>query len=482
MVCITDLWKAHGQPSSRRPDKWFKSSAMQEKLESFQSLLGEGIQRNQRGQIVRVPGVLDVIRGGKLMQGTFASYDLALDYTELLSPQTHKWFSSLLSGKYGDDGFGADSSSSDVFLDLPINFDGANGKVRFTPDGRVSVYDVIGYVTGNSNPWQVWNRLSEEHSEVLTKCEDFQFPGKGQKLTPVATLQVFLEILVLLPGRIAASVRESAIRTLIRYMNGDPTLVDEILDRITHPQIIRDIENMIKERRNSAYGGGVPDGTMDNPLREISSEVKTGYGWLNKTKEMTDLLVKLATHVGHFVIDREAPHRSYSSTGKDKSRRISLTLRAMRNLEVLHAYQFVSNYIDDADVVEIFKKRSYPEIVWRDKPPGTEFVVTHVVAPGGITEAGVKRLREIQRSLDKDYGGKLQLDAMRLDELVWGELYPRIKERYQDPSGKFGTHYLNRDIRKVCHRLCEPFESASKAVQASHIKQLELFNELVAFG
>jgi hypothetical protein len=153
--------------------------------------------------------------------------------------------------------------------------------VRITPDGRVSVYDGIGYLLGNKNPYQVWNDLVERIPEVLHKTENLQFPGKGQRPTPVATLEAFVEILVTLPGRIAAQVREKAVRTLIRALKGDPTLVDEILSRIQNPQDLVDLEGMIRLRRQHAYGGELPGGTLDNPLDldQITSELEA-YGYV----------------------------------------------------------------------------------------------------------------------------------------------------------------------------------------------------------
>lgn len=84
-------------------------------------------------------------------------------------------------------------AKTDMGLGFPINIDDFNGEVRFTPDGRVSVYDAIAFVTGSKNPYSDWKRLQESYPEVLAKCEDFKFPGKGQRLTPVANLQVFTE-------------------------------------------------------------------------------------------------------------------------------------------------------------------------------------------------------------------------------------------------------------------------------------------------
>lgn len=333
----------------------------------------------------------------------------------------------------------------------------------------------------------MWSELSERFPEVVQKTDYFQFPGQGQRPTPVATLQVFIEILVTLPGKLANTVREEAVRTLIRAMNGDPTLVEEIVERIKNPEDLKNLEDFIKARRTKAYGSGdVPSGTMSNPLTEITLDVKKGYGWSKKLTEMENLLAQLASHVGDMVIERGSPHRAYDSGTKAKSRTIPLTIRTLKNLETLHIYIFQENYIDDADVVEVFAKRAYPELAHRDfSQRGVKFIVAHLVAPAGITEAGCKRIKEIQKTLDGKYQGLIILDAMRLDELVWGEMYPQIQERYSDASGKFAWHHLNRKIKHICSSLCKQVDTNKISTEVdsgntkSGYKQLSLFGELL---
>lgn len=477
MVCVTDLWKAQGSPAPFRPDKWFKSDLIQEKLNKLAVAVLEGVERDASGKIVKIPGVLEVARGGRYTQGTFVSYDLAIDYCSLLSPEVYKWFNSNLPENQEPE-----SSNRQGLMEL-ITFEDAGGRVRITPDGRISVYDGIAYTTGSKNPHQVWNDLQIRFPEVLQKTENFQFLGQGQRPTPVATLQVFLEILTVLPGRVAATIREKAVRTLIRAMNGDPTLVEEILDRIQDPQDLKNLEDSLRLRRSQFYDTDPQSGTISKPLMEITAEIKNGYGWARKTEEMTDLLVQLATHVGDMVIDRDSPHRSYSSTSKNLSRKIPLSLRTLKNMEILHIYYFESSYVDDADVSDIFKSRAYPDIAYRDYlDKGVKYVVAHLVAPGGITQAGVERLNEIQQGFNVKYGGRIKLDAMRLDELVWNELYPAIEERYQDARGKFGTHYLNRKIKTMCQKLSQQKAFSHKLEESNKPKfeQLSLFSELLS--
>jgi hypothetical protein len=499
MVNIANIWKAEGEPSRYRPDKWLKSEEIQEKLEAIAKIVGDGLARDEKGKIIKLPGLLEVRKGGRYLQGTFVSYDLAIDYTQRLSIESHIWFAETISKERLKEDKETKSQESSIF---PVNIDDFGEDIRFTPDGWISVYDGISAVLRMSEgldsgiEWRSlekkrfddlarkqWERIQDKYSEVVTRCHNFRFSGKGQRDTPVADLQTFGEILVVLPGQMAARIRSEAVRTLIRAMKGDPTLIEEILDRIQNPEDLLNIEESIRARRIQAYGSDTPiAGTIDNPLTEVTPEIKSGYGWENKVKQMVDLLTELAVHRGMF-IQRESNHRAYSSTGKDKSRRIDLVLRTMENQETLHIYKFESTYIDDSTVVEAFAKRAYPELAHRDfSPKDVKYIVAHLVAPGGITQAAVGRLREIQAMLDAKYGQRICLDAMRLDELVWGEMYPAIEEKYQDASGRFGNLHLNSKIKKLCKQLCEKnvsllgkSKSEQPRLQQSEAVQLELF-------
>ena len=59
--------------------------------------------------------------------------------------------------------------------------------LQFPGAGQPSVFDMIRVLGGQKNPHQPWERLCAAHPEVLTKCENLQFPGPGQRETPVAT-------------------------------------------------------------------------------------------------------------------------------------------------------------------------------------------------------------------------------------------------------------------------------------------------------
>lgn len=129
-----------------------------------------------------------------------------------------------------------------------IKFDGFNDtEIRTTEDGRFSVYDVIRFC-GKKNPRDAWKSLVEQFSEVVAKTDNFKFPGKGQKDTPVATRENTLYIIGLLPGAFGRSYRESAAKVFLAYLDASPELAGDIIDRAT-PEDLRKIEKRLQGKK-----------------------------------------------------------------------------------------------------------------------------------------------------------------------------------------------------------------------------------------
>jgi len=78
---------------------------------------------------------------------------------------------------------------------LILNLD--NEQVRFTPDGKVSVFDAIKAVCDANDPQAIWENLKEEHPEILTHCEDYPFQGESH--VPVIDSKGWEKIWILLP-------------------------------------------------------------------------------------------------------------------------------------------------------------------------------------------------------------------------------------------------------------------------------------------
>lgn len=122
-----------------------------------------------------------------------------------------------------------------------------NSNIRVTDDGRYSVYDVIKFC-GCKGRHKVWERLTEQHPEVLTFCSDFKFPGRGQRKTPVADREGILQIIGLLPGAVGKSYRAAAAHVFLAYLDASPELAGDIIDRAT-PEDLKRIEARLRGKQ-----------------------------------------------------------------------------------------------------------------------------------------------------------------------------------------------------------------------------------------
>ena len=102
---------------------------------------------------------------------------------------------------------------------------------RCTEDGKVSVLDVIADVTGKNAHYasNVYRDLVRE--ERAPDCEKRSLPPRSGSFTgvaqptPVATAAEMVQIVWQLPG--TAEFRRNCARTVVRYLGGDESLVDE---------------------------------------------------------------------------------------------------------------------------------------------------------------------------------------------------------------------------------------------------------------
>lgn len=108
------------------------------------------------------------------------------------------------------------------------DFEGHTVRTTSESPRRVSVLDVIKVITGNQQSAKTWLDLGRSHPEVITICNDFKFPGQGQRLTPVTDARGLVTIINLLPGDRAAKFRAKGADIVVRYLGGDESLVAEI--------------------------------------------------------------------------------------------------------------------------------------------------------------------------------------------------------------------------------------------------------------
>lgn len=125
--------------------------------------------------------------------------------------------------------------------------------VRFTLIDLImflSVRDIIMHISGKSRKranetWsnlqpkqkintqkdanQTWGRLSEDQKKELEgDIQFFKFPGRGQTMTPVITIEGAMKLMMMLPGKQAKAMRVQAADILTRYVKGNDSLITEI--------------------------------------------------------------------------------------------------------------------------------------------------------------------------------------------------------------------------------------------------------------
>ena len=120
----------------------------------------------------------------------------------------------------------------DLMLCLQELTDGTVRRIRKTAEEppRVSVIDTVALITGCSPTVcsHTLQRLKESYPEVGSDWSNFRFAGRGQRDTPVSDARGIVEVIMILPGRAASQVRKAAADVMVRYLGGDPSLVEEI--------------------------------------------------------------------------------------------------------------------------------------------------------------------------------------------------------------------------------------------------------------
>jgi len=210
-----------------------------------------------------------------------------------------------------------------------------------------------------------------------------------------------------------------------------------------------------------------PVGYRDNPIKEVTPEIKSGYGWFGNEKIMEDWIVLLASF-SSLRPWRQIPTRGHFPTSKVQTRRWDLLLAPdsriyspYRNFPCpLILTELKSNYIDDEDVTVSCLAKAYPQTALSHFANHFNFktLVFQMVSPAGITEAGVQRLNEVQEIIRKEYDIQIVLDAVPLEFMIWHQIYPAILKTYRDEKGAIGQQFafVKENVKQLCEELCNP--------------------------
>ena len=126
-------------------------------------------------------------------------------------------------------------------------------KTTETPP-RLSVIDLVAAISGYSSnvASNVVLRLKATYPEVASSWCIYKFSGRRQRDTPVTDARGAIELIMLLPGKTAAMARQSAANVVVRYLGGDVTLVQEVMN---HRQVQAELD---PEHPASIFGQSVP--------------------------------------------------------------------------------------------------------------------------------------------------------------------------------------------------------------------------------
>lgn len=115
-------------------------------------------------------------------------------------------------------------------------------------DGYYSVYDTI-RICGHQWGHKVFSRLRDYYPSTIEKCHYQTFSGRGQRPTPVADKDTILEIIGLLPGAIGDRYRREAANLFRKYLEGDSSLTESLIDRTDDPEELNRLEKRIEGKK-----------------------------------------------------------------------------------------------------------------------------------------------------------------------------------------------------------------------------------------
>ena len=79
----------------------------------------------------------------------------------------------------------------------PIKVNMGEETVRFTPDGKLFVDDAIRFMSPKGESHGIWERLTNEHPDILDYCEDYSI--HGDDTLPIIDSEGWDKIIYLLP-------------------------------------------------------------------------------------------------------------------------------------------------------------------------------------------------------------------------------------------------------------------------------------------
>ena len=130
-------------------------------------------------------------------------------------------------------------------------------KVRVNSDLEISIFDLGQGLTGQSRDAirKTWSTLKKQHPRIEGKYRDSKFIGLRKK-TQACDVDTAIELVMLWPGKAAATFREQCARTIRRVMSGDESLVAEIRDNAQRTDDVTQLMQATTEREQQPVQPG----------------------------------------------------------------------------------------------------------------------------------------------------------------------------------------------------------------------------------
>lgn len=130
---------------------------------------------------------------------------------------------------------------------------GREASVRVTDDGLFFAVDLAMVVTGKDrdHAGQALRGLSDE-TFPSSKFSERKMPGKGNARTKLVTFPDGMELIMVLPGKVAREIRAKFSDIIHRYLAGDHSLITEVLVNAAS-------DSPIAQMARASMGGSGPD-------------------------------------------------------------------------------------------------------------------------------------------------------------------------------------------------------------------------------
>lgn len=148
--------------------------------------------------------------------------------------------------------------------------------IRKTEDDMFSVIDVVKELTGKTTQYasKVMERIKSDSPELSSNMTTIRFGAAGRP-TPIANRETLLQIMQMLPGLVGDKIRKESAKLVLRYIDADITLADEIIQRTEDPEKLNWIAARAKGKaiRNKLTGTLARHGVNKDGFRDCTNGI-----------------------------------------------------------------------------------------------------------------------------------------------------------------------------------------------------------------